>query len=556
MTNDEYDVVVIGAGAGGGFAAMALVEGGVRVLLLDRGKRFEPARDFPMNHDNWELRDSAFAEGDGGREPSVLVEIGPRIAAEDQNLCGRWPSYDAPSGCGRRSPVRYLRVFGIGGSTLHYAGEAHRFADYAFRPRTLYGHGDTDWPIGYTELEPYYRKAEEILGVAGEPGNPFKPPRGAFPTPAHPFSSASQYVARGAAQLGWTMRPNMLAIPSLPHAGRPACQGSGGCTLGCPIGAKSSTDLKAIARGERTGRLTIAETCRVTQLETAADGAITGAIYMKNGSRQVARGRVYVLAGGAIETPRLLLASAGGRHQQGIGNASGQVGRNLMETLSAGLTVRFDADLHSYRGQVMNSRAWDFAPPPGDGSRAGFVLGVSITDNWHGPASYARSMPGMGLAHKNLMRERFGRVVTLLGIGDHEPRAENRLVLDNRTDPDGVPLASLRLDYSKQDRETLRTILRKLEAWADACGAVERLGSYSSYSHPVITHSGGTCRMGDDPATSVVDKYGRCHEAENLYITDASVLVSQGAGDSPSLTIQALALRTADNILSVVRGQG
>jgi choline dehydrogenase-like flavoprotein len=556
VQNDDFDAVVIGAGAGGGFAAMALAEGGMRVLLLDRGKRFDPARDFPMIHDDWELRGSAFAEGDGGHEPSLLIEIGPRIAPTDQDLCSRWLGYDKPTGCGRRSPVRYLRVFGLGGSTLHYAGEAHRFADYAFRPQTLYGHGDADWPIGYTDLEPYYQRAEAILGVAGESGNPFKSPRGAFPTPAHPLSSASQYVAQGAAKLGWTVRPNSLAIPSRPHEGRPACQGSGGCTLGCPIGAKSSTDLTAIARGERAGRLTVLPDSRVVQLETASDGKIVGAVYAKNGVRQVARGRVYVLAGGAIETPRLLLASAGGKHQYGIGNASGQVGCYLMETLSAGLTVRFDADLRSYRGQVMNSRVWDLAPPPGDGSRAGFVLGVSITDAWHGPSSYARSLPGMGLAHKNRMRERFGRVATLLGIGDHEPRAENRLVLDNRTDPDGVPLASLRLDYSKQDRETLRTILRKLEAWADACGAVERLGSYSSYSHPVITHSGGTCRMGDDPATSVVDKNGRCHEAENLYITDASVLVSQGAGDSPSLTIQALALRTADNILAAARGSG
>lgn len=554
MKTDEFDAVVIGAGAGGGFAAMALAEGGMRVLLLDRGKRFDPARDFPMNHDDWELRESAFAEGDGGREPSVLVEIGSRIAAEDQDLCSRWLGYDKPTGCGRRSPVRYLRVFGVGGSTLHYAGEAHRFADYAFRPHSLYGHGDADWPLGYADLEPHYRKAEEILGVAGEPGNPFKPPRGPFPTPAHPLSTASQYAARGAAKLGWTVRPNTLAIPSRPYEGRPACQASGGCTLGCPIGAKSSTDLTAIPRGERTDRLKVLTDSRVVQLETAADGRIAGAVYVQDGVRQVARGYVYVLAGGAIETPRLLLASAGGKHQHGIGNASGQVGLHLMETLSAGLTVRFDADLRSYRGQVMNSRMWDFAPPPGDGSRAGFVLGVSISDNWHGPASYARSLPGFGLAHKDLMRERLGRVVTLLGIGDHEPRAENRLVLDSRVDADGVPIVRLKLDYSNQDRGTLRAILRSLEAWADACGAVERVGSYSSLSHPVITHSGGTCRMGDDPAASVVDKSGRCHDAANLYIADASVLVSQGAGDSPSLTIQALALRTAETILSATRG--
>jgi len=321
------DVVVIGSGAGGAFAAMALAEAGVRVLLLERGRRFDPRRDFPMTHPDWEIRPDAFAEtGHVRDDPSLVVAEGPPLDPRYARLRSNGGSGGADPG--RRRPFRYWRVFGLGGSTVHYQGEAHRFAEHAFRPATAYGFG-VDWPLGYADLAPYYERAERILGVAGDPANPFKVPRGPFPNPAHPLSYGSRRIADGAARLGWSLLPNSLALPTRSRDGRPPCQWSGGCIYGCIFGAKSSADLTAIPRGEHTGRLRTLLEARALALESSPDGKVGAVVYRHAGKLARARPRAVVLALGAIETPRLLLANRSAPHRDGMANGSGLVGRYL-----------------------------------------------------------------------------------------------------------------------------------------------------------------------------------------------------------------------------------
>ncbi len=552
---DPFDAVVVGSGAGGGFAAMALAEAGMRVLLLERGRRFDPRRDFPMNHPDWEIRPRAFtgtetSKGDASLVPDEGAPLDPRYA--------HLRSTDLPGGASsrrsRRSPFRYQRVFGLGGTTLHYQGEAHRFPDHAFRPASLYGFG-VDWPISYADLAPYYDRAEQILGVAGDPANPFKPPRGPFPTPAHRLSYASQRVAMGAAKLGWSLLPNSLALPTRSVDGRPPCQRSGGCVQGCIFGAKSSVDLTALRRGERTGRLHVQTEARVIALELGQDGRVNEVIYRHANGLHKVPARVVVLALGALETPRLLLANHSASHPNGIANSSGLVGRNLMETVFALLNVRLDERIDAYKGPPIDARIWNFCRPSREGdARSGYVLGVSGTGGgFHGPVSYAHRMPGIGLAHKAAMRARFGTVLTLFGIAEQEPRVGNRLTLADSKDPDGVPLVRVESALSEVDLRAVDAMLRRLKELASASGAAEVLQQITSYDMAAATHLGGTCRMGADPAASVVDHFGRGHDVPNLFIADASVLPGQGAGDSPSLTIQALALRTADRITTLAR---
>jgi choline dehydrogenase-like flavoprotein len=322
---------------------------------------------------------------------------------------------------------------------------------------------------------------------------------------------------------------------------------------GCIFGAKSSVDQTAIPRGERTGRLVVESGARALQLETAADGRVTAAVYRRGGEMRRAVGRVFVLAMGALETPRLLLVSQDGRAARGTGNDADQVGRHLTETVWVGLTVRFDERLEPYKGPPIDARIWDFNRPAQPG-RSGFGLGVSGTmSGYHGPVSYAERTPGFGLVHKRAMRERFGTIVTLFGIADHEPRAENRVELSDQTDSEGVPLLRVRSSYSEADRAVVGEMMRRCRELAEASGARETVDLYSSYDRPASSHPAGTCRMGADPASSVVDAWGRVHGVANLYITDASVLPGQGAGDAPTLTIQALALRTAGHIAARAR---
>jgi len=545
VSSEEYDAIVVGSGAGGGFAAMGLAEAGLRVLLLERGRRYLP-NEFPMAHSDWESRPQVLRSAEA--QPfSIFAGLGAELDVRWRHLHTRSLLSKPPGYLKVRGPFDYQRVVGLGGSTLHYDGEAHRFADFAFRSASTYGFG-VDWPLDYPALEPWYARAEQVLGVAGVPGNPFKPARGPYPTPAHPFNPATQRVADAASRLGWAMLPNPLALPTRPVDGRSACQRSGGCNLGGAYGAKSSTDRTALVRAERSGRLTILTGARVVQLLKARDGRVDGVVFRRAGEAHRASARAYVLGLGAVETPRLLLASE-------LGNASGMVGRYFMELVFASLTVRFDRPLDPYVGPPIQARSWDFARPAADGpNRGGFVLGISGTaSGHHGPASYAMSIPGIGRAHKHAMREKFGTVASLFAIAEHEPRRGNRLVLDERLDEDDVPLVRVESAYSETDCRTLEAMIARLEDLALASGAAERLHLLTTYARGSSTHVGGGCRMGSDPAESVVDPWGRAHEVPNLFVADASVLPGQGAGDSPSLTIQALALRTADRIAQAMR---
>lgn len=544
----EYDVVIAGAGAGGGFAAMVLAERGLKVLMLERGKRYDFKNDFPMRYDDWETRPRAFTAGD---DPFEHIKM-PSISAEDFHLCsGRFGengqlSHKQPT---RRGRFQYQRALGVGGSTLHYQGEAHRYPEHAFKSQSLYGWG-TDWPLDYPTLAPFYEQAENILGVAGQTGNPFKTVRSAFPTPAHALSTRSQLAKKGADALGWLLLPNTLALPSKPFDGRSACQHSGGCVQGCIFGAKSSTDLTAIRRAEKTGNLTIKTQSRLIQIETGAQGQVTGFVYAHKELRKKANAKKYILALGGIETPRIMLASQGGQHPNGIGNQQDNVGRYFMETISASVNCRADQALHSYKGPPLDARIWDFSKPELP-LRSGFVLGVAGTlGGRQSPLSHAWSLPGIGLAHKQQMRAQFGADIQLFGIAEHIPHRDNRITLSDKNDEVGVPKVQLSSDYHDDDKQTLEVMIKQVFKWADACELQTRLSFRSTYDAPSAAHVGGTCRMGLNPEQSVTNSNGRVHGIQNLYIADASLLPTLGAGDSPSLTIQAIAMRMASLLLN------
>lgn len=546
MAEREYDAVVVGSGAGGGIAALVLCEAGLNVLLLERGRRHDFRTDYPMRHADWERRGDPFVEAS---HETVKQESGAPLDRTRPDVF----SGDDPARLRRlRSGFNYRRVLGLGGTTLHYQGEAHRFADYAFRSASEYGFG-VDWPVTYEELAPYYERAERLLGVAGQPGNPFKPARGVFPTPAHPFSPASRLIRNGAAALGWQLQHNPLALPTRSVDGRSPCRHTGGCTVGCIFGAKSSTDVSAIARAEKTGRLTVRTRARVLRLETGSSASrVDRTIYDHQGATQAVRARVHVLAAGAVETPRLLLYSRSNAHPDGIGNDHDQVGRNFLETVMAAINVRFDQPLEAYRGPPIDARIWDMAHPDRSAreDRGGYALGVSSSmGGYHGPVSYALRTGGFGLAHKRAMRERFGRIVTLFGVAEQEPRADNRVTLSDQPDEQGVPKVSVRTAYSEKDIRAIEAIFRDCDALAAASGAAGTLARHSTYDRSNAAMIGGSCRMGGSPEDSVTDRWGRVHGLDNLYICDASVLPGQGAGDSPSLTIQALAWRTAGEIV-------
>jgi len=529
-------------------AAWALVRQGVRVRLLETGPRFDPAR-YATHDQDWELDPSRFdAVALDPERASYESAPGETLDPDFKHLQSRSLTL-IPGNLSQRLPFAWSRALGVSGSTLHYQGEAHRFPAHAFRMKSERGVA-ADWPLSYEELAPYYDRTERLLDVAGDPGNPFKPERGPFPHPAHPRSAASQHLAEGARRLGWQSLPNTLAVLRESGRDRAACHYCNGCIRGCMVGAKSSVDVAVLPEAEDSGLLEVVTGFHASHLEYNAEGRITGVIgFDESGDEQRHRAGAVVLAAGAVETPRLLLNSAGGSHPHGVGNANGQVGRHLMESLYLRRSILFDRPLESWVGLPIDARIWDWNGAVGPGELpAGFVLG-HLAGWFEGPAGFAREgVAGFGMAHREEMTRRFGAGFELLGVAEQLPRAENHVALSERTDRFGAPLARVETRLDRNDLDVLSAMWKRLGELGDAAGVERFVGQVSAYDVPAATHVGGTCRMGDTPEESVVDAFGAVHGHPNLVIADASVLVTQGAGDSPSLTIQALALRAAETL--------
>ena len=552
----SYDAVVIGAGAGGGAATLALCNRKLRVLVLEAGPAYDPERDYHLSRNDWEQDRFPYKRGSRGRYTFAPL----------QQLDGRWDdlhSWNRVIGrtntTGQRMQDGYHHVRGVGGSTLHFTGEAHRLHPQAMRMYSRFGVA-ADWPFDYAALEPFYCEAERIVGVAGPAKDPIRWRSEPYPLPAHELSYASRKLADGCKQLGLNWVPNAVAALSQPYDGRPGCNYCGNCNRGCPRRDKGSVDVTFIHKAQASGYCTLQTGCQVTRIEAGPSDRVTGVHFIdSDGKQQEATGKCVIVACGAVETPRLLLASSGKHAPDGLATESGQVGKNFMETLAWTSSGLHPEPLASYRGLPSDSICWDYNAPdavPGIIGGSRFSNSVAEADLL-GPVNYAkRVVGGWGQAHKQQMREEFGRVLTIGAIGESLPNAQSFIDLDpSETDDAGTPLARIH-SYLDED-ELIRLafmakIARKLLEAAGAKNLVEEFGTYDYFSS---THVFGTCRMGRDAEASVVDPHCRSHRWRNLFIVDASVFPSSGGGESPSLTIEALALRAAAYISELAKRQ-
>lgn len=545
----QHDVVVIGSGAGGGAVAWALAQHGVSVLVLEAGPQFDPLRDYLLHTQEWEQQ----------YFPDPAAEQQRYTFGPLQELSDRWKSlrsWNHLSGlanpANRRVSGKYWHVRGVGGTTLHYTGSAHRMLPASMNLASRFDQG-SDWPISYEELEPYYCQAERVIGVAGPLADPLHPRSEPYPLPAHPISYASTKFAAGCRKLGLNWDANSVGILSQPYDGRPGCNYCANCSRGCPRLDKGSVDVTFLKKARATGKCTIQSGCHVTRLEAGADDRIERVEYVdqQGQSRSVAP-KAVVVSCGAVETPRLLLLSENQHARNGLANESGQVGRNFMETLFWGASGLHPEPLASYRGIPADSICWDFNAPDAIPNVVGgcvFSPGTAEADLL-GPISYAtRVVPGWGREHKAELRRVFGRALAIKAIGESLPNEKSFIALDPQLrDRLGQPLAQINSFLPDSELTRLQFMAQKAREILNASGVqqiFEESGSYDTFSS---THVAGTCRMGDDPEKSVVDSFGGSHRWRNLFVADASVLPSIGGGIGPSLTIEALALRTGERL--------
>jgi choline dehydrogenase-like flavoprotein len=551
--NKEVDVCIVGSGAGGAPVAYALGKAGFSVVVLEAGPRFTP-KEYHLAQADWEQYPypQPFVEREFGPKKDLYTYGQPETLNPKFKKLRSWSKAQGNyNNSDRRRPPHVDRAKGVGGTTLHYQGEAHRFSTHGFKSKSLYGVGD-DWPINYEDLEPYYEKAEKLLGVAGLNGNPFKPPRGPYPNPPHSLSCASERVKVGFDKLGLHLWPNSLNINSRPFGGRPPCNYCNGCFLGCMMKAKGSMDVTLIPKAEATGNVEVRPDSVVREITVNKNGKVDGVIYFDSDKvEKIQKAKIVVVSASALESSRLLLNSKSSQYPEGLANTSGMVGKYFMETVIYSNTVLFAEPIESYKGLQIDSRAWDYNEPRKENNfMGGLVFGVSALDLL-GPLSYAQKIaPGWGKEHKEFMQEYFGHAVNVLAIGEQFPDEDNMITIDPEVkDYYGIPVARISTKLSDNDLEMLSFMQRKCDEIVEAAGAVDMVRQFGSYDLSMMSHMGGTCRMGTDPKTSVLNPYCQSHDVKNLFVVDSSCFVTQGGGDSPSLTIHAIAFRASDYII-------
>lgn len=509
MSRHIPDILIIGAGACGSLVAHVLAKDGLSVVVLEAGKRFN-------------LADLQNAESNGGK----ILWTEPRVYA------------------GKHAVVPKTGV-GVGGGTLAWLGVMPRFHPADFRTHSTEGVG-ADWPIGYEDLRPHYARVEREFGVAGECG-PFAPEKYELPMAPHRLNWHGQVLARGARDLGAHPFAPPIAINSQAYEGRPACCYCGWCGSGCPTGAKATASETYLAKAEKLGAKVISEAFVHRIIYDAAKSRVTGVEYLDaDGKEHRADARIVILAAHAIETPRLLLLSDSGTFPQGLTNSSGKVGRGLMSHPTWQVFGTFDTPINAFKGMQMGQvMVQDYYKP---GARNGYARGFVLISYMMTPITYANlSGSFYGPEYKQFLND-YAYTAAWWAHAEGLPSDDNTVTLDPASkDQRGLPVARVTYSWGDNDVKLAAAARDKAVEMMHASGAkTVRIGlNYGA-------HAMGTCRMGDDPATSVVNEYGQTHDVKNLFVCDTSVFVT-GAGVNPTLTAMAISSRSAAYIAGAAR---
>ncbi|MFN7920849.1 MAG: GMC family oxidoreductase [Bryobacteraceae bacterium] len=538
-TRDSVDFLVIGSGAAGGVVAKELATAGFDVVVLEQGPYLKE-KDF--THDEIKFGFQGFLVNDPKTQPQTFRETAAAVAKPELRL-----------GYGRQ----------VGGGTVHYNANYWRFMPFDFRERSLWGEisgtGFADWPIRYDELELYYTKAEYEIGVSGLAGaHPFEAPRSKpYPLPPMPVKSSGVLFERGARKLGLHPFPAPVAIISRNYKGRLACQHCGYCPrFGCEFGSKSSSLATVIRMAERTRRCEVRSGCYVSRIETNAAGRVTGAAYFDPARKeQFQRAKAVVVCANGAETPRLLLLSASGRFPHGLANSSGLVGKFLMYDLGTEARALFEHPLNEYKSIDVTRVLFDYYAAD---AKRGFYGGGGIDARFatnpiaHALYGLPPDLPQWGAEWKKAAGEYFTHSMCSLAHTTSLPVESNCVDLDPKL-KDAWGLPALRVTYKRHpdDVATMRFMLARQREILEAAGA-RRVWDSGSDDLSYSVHHMGTCRMGDDPARSVVDKFHRTHDVKNLFLVDGSSFVTSGR-QQPTATIQALAYRASEYMVGAAR---
>ena len=517
------DVCIIGAGLVGGLMAYELARRGLKVVVLEAGPRYKLEE----------------------RAAYMMGIVSGRIPGWP--FASDFPERDVYSNAGEvEYPVNHLRVKAVGGSTLHWGGQTLRFIESDFRLKTLYGIAE-DWPITYDELEPFYTKAERALGVAGATDNPFASRRSAgFPLPPFPFSVGDKIFQGACKKLGIVAHTIPWARNSVPYQNRPACAAFATCGTYriCPIAAQYTSE-NHLDLAVATGNATVIANANVVRLTTDRQKRVTSAVYMSHDKKEDKQSaRLFVLAAHTVESARLLLLSESNEFPNGLANGSGLVGKNFMERPAIAVQGTLQQRVFPYRIGFPTMETMQLCNPKNRHERAATKIEFH---NFEGPTPYeiASASGNWGKSLAEEVRRTFGHDISVEASIEQLPDPSNTVSLDpHLRDCFGNPAPRITYSFSAYEKNSLKEAKTLAEKILTAAGA-ELNGE--QVSQGFAGHPMGTCRMGNDPATSVVDRTLRAHDVRNLFIVGGSVFVT-GSSLQPSLTMAALAIRAAEHI--------
>jgi choline dehydrogenase-like flavoprotein len=540
----EVDFVVVGSGAAGGIMAKQLSVAGFSVVVLEQGGWGMYGHEQDYNKDEW--LESNNAQGRLTSDTSIQRNTFRRT---EQDKAGRGShSY----GCV------------VGGGTVTYGGSSWRHLPWEFNEashdQTIpSGTGMADWPITYDEIEPYYVQAEWEMGVAGQRVNsPFVAPMSKdYPVPPVPLKASGALFKTAAAKLGLTVVPGPLAIITKDYMGRAACVNCGMCSgFGCHVRARSSSAVTMLPIAQRTGRCEIRANSYVREVSVDNSGRVTGVVYFDEQRREVRqRAKAVVVSANASESPRLLLMSKSARFPNGLANSNGLVGKYLMLGGGAGATGLFEHPLNEYKGLVSGAGIVDYVPSD---PKRGFYGGGRLTSRGQQtPISFGLNglqpgSPTWGASYKKALQDEANHKMGITCFVTQLPLETNRVDLDpDAKDAWGLPAMRITSKSHPDDIKCMEFFRQKSIEILEAAGAKKVWAGQVSDARGG-SHNRGTCRMGNDPKTSVVDKYHRAHDVPNLYIVDGSNLVT-GGRNHPTMTLQALAFRAAEHIVRMTK---
>ncbi len=543
MSNKHVKAIIIGAGAGGGCIAKELAGAGFSVVLLERGGW--PVYDEYINDELISQRTQVLRPA-FGPDP----EKNPRVFIHPD---GTRQVTNSLSGA-----IHHHIAACVGSGTVSYGAMAWRFMPEDFKMRSTYGEVPgaalEDWPISYNELEPFYQQAEWELGVAGDDSeNPYAPPRKKpYPMPAFEQNVDGELLSAAARRLGLHPFPIPMLRNSVPYLNRPACIRNRTCVgYQCPVDAKNGTQNTVIPVAMSTGNCEVRTHCQVAEILSSENGKVKGVRYFdENNREQTQTADLVVVAGSASETARLLLNSKTRLFPNGLGNNYDLVGRFFQGHAYTGAFGLFDYEVKTYTGPGATFGLCDF-----NHHVEGMIGGGLLANEFNRmPYLFSQTRPPgaarWGKEHKAFQAKNFKKMAELHGPIQEMPMYENRVTVDDTVrDFWGIPVAAITGQRHPLDHENCKYLSARAEEILKEAGAIQTWQSVGGRgSVGGFQHQCGTTRMGNDPKTSVTDKYGRVHDIDNLFIADGSLMVT-GGGFNPVLTINALGFWVGKNIV-------